>query len=399
MTEARPRPWTGALLGLLLGVVATGLLWLTGVIPPDRLSLFGILAVCIVGAMALTTQRLSAARGGGITVIVIASLLGGVALTGIPEFVSGGALSERCTFQGTSSQEADPVSPADTSALDPFDVTTTDTVEWMGTVPETATEAAVDVGLEVGGFTIPLYSTTYASPSGSTDWGGTVDVASALAEFKDQYAFDLTGTYHFSAQIEGEGDGCTGAGYARVLAPSAFGGVMLAVLWALLAVLLVAIIVVAVVVRRSISHADALAATTSRDLPPEDSIGTGGPIEDDPSRGRTGGAGAAGAAAGASAAGGGAARRDDDAPATSTNADAGAVHAQTPPGQAGVSPEPEPEPEPEREPEPLPSEADQPTVTESSGDGGGPETEASAGQTPAPEEGPAPEDDPRSGRS
>ena len=140
MKDARPRPWLGAILGLLLGVVTVGLLWLLGVVPPDRLVLFGLLSLSIGLVMAVTTQRLSAARGSTITVVVIASLLGGVALTGIPEMTRGGYLDGPCTLEGTSSLEPDAVAVPDTSALSPFDVSRTDVVQWSGTSPASATE-------------------------------------------------------------------------------------------------------------------------------------------------------------------------------------------------------------------------------------------------------------------
>ena len=282
MTDVRPRPWAGALLGLILGLVVVALLWLLGILPPDRLVLFGIVAVTVAGSMAACTQRLSAARASSITVIVLASLLGGVALTGIPEAVRGGSLSQGCALDATSAQETAPVGLADTSALDPFDVSTTDTVEWTGAFPAAAVQVQVEAGLEVGGFAIPLHETEIAVVEGADAWAGSIDVAAVLADIKDRYGIDLTGTFHLTVAAEAPGGVCAGEGYVRVLAPSAVGGVMLAALWAALAVLVVAILVLAVVVRRSFAIADEDYRTAIGEPLPDYTLGTGGPISQEP---------------------------------------------------------------------------------------------------------------------
>ena len=308
MTEARPRPLVGALLGLALGLVLSALLWALGVLAPDRLPLFGILALCVAGVGALTTQRMAASRAGAVVMIVIASMLGGVALTGIPETVAGGSLSEGCTLEAMSSVETEPVSPASTSIISPFDVTTTDTVEWAGSIPVEVDQADVSVALLVGGFEIPLDDTVLDNPGGARDWSGSIDVGQALNEFQDRYVIPLTGVFHVSAQASAEGGACEGDGYARIQAPGAFSGLLLAVLWALLAIVVVGIIVVAIVVRRGFSAVDAQARTTAREVPPEQSLRTGEAVEPDAGRA------AAPAAAGGAAVAAERARRDDALP-------------------------------------------------------------------------------------
>ncbi|WP_284327240.1 hypothetical protein [Demequina litorisediminis] len=136
----RPKPLVGALLGLLLGVIVVMLLWILGVTPPDRLPLFSVLAVAmLLGASATTLAvRHAPARYG--TVVVIAAVGLGVALTGIPEYTGTGSLSEGCHAQATSSLETEPVAPADTSALRPFDVTQDDTVTWSASTDAEARE-------------------------------------------------------------------------------------------------------------------------------------------------------------------------------------------------------------------------------------------------------------------
>ncbi|WP_084037925.1 hypothetical protein [Demequina sp. NBRC 110053] len=252
MTEARPKPLVGALLGALLGLIVMALLWIIGVLPPDRLPLFAIVAVLVFAVSWLLTQRPALARGRFTTVIVIAAMLGGVALTGIPEILRGGSLTQACTLEGTSSLETEPVSVAQTTAIDPFEATATDTIAWSGSVGIESPEATVDVSLLVGGFEIPLDSATLTNGAGATEWSGSVEVAPVI----DAGALLLTGTYHVAATLYGPDGQCGGDGYLRVAPDSAFSGLLLALLWALLVVVLIVIVMLAVGVRRSIKESD-----------------------------------------------------------------------------------------------------------------------------------------------
>src|SRR6187431_2625245 len=83
--KPRPKPLVGLLLGLLLGVVVVGLLWQLGVAPPDRFILFGVIALSIAVVDLMVTQTVRRGKKRFVTVMIIAGVFGGVALTGIPE--------------------------------------------------------------------------------------------------------------------------------------------------------------------------------------------------------------------------------------------------------------------------------------------------------------------------
>ena len=83
--KPRPKPLVGLVLGLLLGLVIVGLLWQLGVAPPDRFILFGVVAVSIALVELIVTQTLKRGKKRFVTVMIIAGVFGGVALTGIPE--------------------------------------------------------------------------------------------------------------------------------------------------------------------------------------------------------------------------------------------------------------------------------------------------------------------------
>ena len=71
--EAKPRPVLGSVLGLLLGIVVVALLAQLGVLPPDRLVLFGVLAVSDSALVTIMlTQRTALVRKRFIMVMVVA---------------------------------------------------------------------------------------------------------------------------------------------------------------------------------------------------------------------------------------------------------------------------------------------------------------------------------------
>ena len=260
MTQARPKPLVGALLGLLLGLVTMALLTVLGILPPDRLPLFASVALAVFLTAALLTQRMSLARGRLVSVVVISALLGGFALTGIPESMRGGSTSSACIATATSSLEADPVSPSSTSAIDPFRITATDTIAWSMSTDASVTHADAQLSLMVGGFAIPLRNASFAEAPDLTQWHGETSVESQLEPIRDASGMRMTGTYHFAATADTDGGECEGNAYVRVEPTGTFDGLLLVLLWSLLAVVVVTILVLAISVRRSIRHSDAALA-------------------------------------------------------------------------------------------------------------------------------------------
>ncbi|WP_084130624.1 hypothetical protein [Demequina sp. NBRC 110055] len=240
VTTPRPKPLLGVLLGLLLGVVVSALLWILGVTPPDRLPLFGIVAVSIALTSWLTTLAPRHATGRFATAMVIAALCAGVALTGIPEYTGTGSLSSGCYAQATSSLEPDPRGPGQTSATDPFDVTQDDTVAWSASTDAELTDARPSAALMLGGFAIPLWN-GQDPYSGQLDLTGEDSVAAREQVVRDAVGFPLTGPYHFAGDLEGSTGGCEADAYVRVAHAGAFVGTLAITLWALLGLTVVLI--------------------------------------------------------------------------------------------------------------------------------------------------------------
>lgn len=271
--QPQPKPVTGAIFGFLFGVVIVALLWQLGLVPPDRLVVFGIVAIVTMVSTFALTQRVSLVRKRFVVVVVFAALLGGVALTGIPEFVSGGSLSSGCTIEASSSLN-DTTSLADTSATSPFRAELTDDVPWTFSTGTVVTTGASAAGLMVAGFEIPTITGTLENPAGIQEISGSASVQDMQDDLKDASGLALTGIYHVYGYVHAPEGNCEGDGYLLVAPAGAFANPVLIGLWALTAILFVVIVVFAIGVRRSIRASERLAATTPPAVAAADSATT-----------------------------------------------------------------------------------------------------------------------------
>jgi len=270
---AKPRPLLGSLLGLLLGIVVVALLWQLGVVPPDRVVLFGVLAVTTLLVTVILTQRVALVRKRFVTVAVVCGLMGGFAIAGIPDAVAGGSISDGCSASGTSS--IDSRTPDDTSIADPFDIARTDSVAWTGESTGVFTDWNSAIGIDVGGFPVKIWSGSSANEDRKQSNSGVEDVAGYLADIEDSTGAKLAGTYHVYGKLDAAEGGCTMSAYVRVEGEGAFAGTVNIGLWVALATLIIVILIMSVVVRRSISRSvvaagpATIATSTSAPTPPQ----------------------------------------------------------------------------------------------------------------------------------
>ncbi|MGC4174906.1 hypothetical protein [Demequina sp.] len=263
--KPRPKPLLGLLLGFLLGLVVVGLLWQLGVAPPDRFILFGVLAVTILVVELLLTQTTRRGKKRFVTSAIIAGVLGGVALTGIPEtFLNTGTLSEGCSL--TVASATDEATPTDTSAFDAFDTTPDDSVEFTSSTDTVLTNWDSGLGTAIGGIPITIWTAERANAEGLTEWAGTEPVSKFLDDIEDQSGLQLRGTYHAFGYINADEGDCEMAGYIRVNAEGVFATPLIIGLWVAGGLLLLIVIALAFSVRRSLREAGAEAvATETRD--------------------------------------------------------------------------------------------------------------------------------------
>jgi hypothetical protein len=259
--EAKPRPLLGSLLGLLLGIVVVALLWQLGVVPPDQLVVFGVLAVTIFLVTVILTQRIVLVRKRFIMVTVLCGLMAGVAVAGIPDMIAGGSISDGCFAEGTSS--LDSKTPDGTSIADPFDMTRTDSVAWAGESTGVFTDWNSSIGIDVGGFPVEIWSGSSANEDQKQSNSGVEDVAGRLADVEESTGLTFAGIYHVYGTLDANEGGCDMSAYVRLPGEGVFAGTLNMALWGTLAVLIVIILIMAGVVRRSITRAAMPAAGAS----------------------------------------------------------------------------------------------------------------------------------------
>lgn len=265
--KPKPKPVTGAFFGFLLGVVVVALLWQLGVVPPDRLVVFGIVAIAMLLGTFVLTQRVSLVRKRFVFVVLLAALLGGVALTGIPEFVGGGSISEGCTIEASSSLSG-VTTPADTSATSPFQVAVTDDVPFKATTQTLLTTGTNAVGMRIAGFPIPMWTSEVTNPNNSLVFEGmenVQEIQDRVQEVSGLEFLELTGTYHAYGYVHAQEGDCDTQGYVKLSPAGAFATPLLIALWVLTGLLFIIILALAISVRRSIRRSERLATT----IPPE----------------------------------------------------------------------------------------------------------------------------------
>ncbi|MBC7299067.1 MAG: hypothetical protein H5T82_09245 [Demequina sp.] len=286
--DAQPRPLLGSFLGLLLGIVVVALLWQLGVVPPDRLVLFGVLAVTIALVTIVLTQRTALVRKRFILVMVLCGLLAGVAVAGLPGTIAGGSISEACSADGTSS--LDSKTPDQTSLADPFDVTRTDTVQWNGASADVLTNWRSALGLDIGGFQVKVWDGSSANDERTQSNSGAADVESYLGDIEGSTGIRLAGIYHVYGHLDADQGTCDMSAYVRVQGEGAFTGTLNMALWIALAALILITAILAGVVRHSITRSATVAggpssAAVAADPPPTQNRAKGNPARAESGRG------------------------------------------------------------------------------------------------------------------
>jgi hypothetical protein len=225
------RPIPAALMGALMGVITVGLLWQLGIVAPERLTVFGMPAmVAALTVWALAPGTVKGTRPGKVVIVAItASTL--VALSGIPAYVGGGAVTPGCAL--TAEGLIDSRTPAQTSASRPFALTSNDLVSWTVMTPEVWDPWQGAVGLEWGGARVPLWNPRGANANSTSTWSGTIDVGALRGSASEATSLPITGIYHVFGSLDSPQGRCVAHGYIRIAPGHPFDGPVLQVLWTL----------------------------------------------------------------------------------------------------------------------------------------------------------------------
>ncbi len=233
MQKSAGKPVVGAVLGAAVGILAILILQQGAVLFPTRLVVFSILgAGASLGSLVLTRSFRSTAV---VCVQSVAAALVAFSLTGISALDATGDLTGDCTVTAATASSG-VVTPGDTSLRHPFAIDTAGTLEWRAATPVWYPKWSGTIGLEVGGFEVPMWNQRMENPWGDVGRGDTEDVAALMHEAEQLSGLTVSGVYHVFASISADEGACTANAYVAIPPPSLFSGPVLEGLWTALAI-------------------------------------------------------------------------------------------------------------------------------------------------------------------
>jgi hypothetical protein len=212
------RPFTGFILGMILGIAIAVIVQQAGVWPLDRLLLYGSIGVFgLIGILIGGAGRQKVGPFTSILPLILAVGLIGFGATGLTSVNETGEINGGCAVQATSSLDTTVVT--DTSRRDPFVIDPDGTLSWVATSPGPITDHLWNIYVDVGGFSVPIAGNDEPEPNtdGSRENVGDVaDVSSYIQEVSDASGLELRGVFEVSGDIEGGGGACDGFGFVRL---------------------------------------------------------------------------------------------------------------------------------------------------------------------------------------
>jgi hypothetical protein len=214
------RPWSGFLLGAILGISVALVVQQAGIWPLDKLALFGAAGLfALIGIFMASAGRDRSGAFNTIVPLVLAVALLGWGATGIAEINETGEINGGCTVEATSSVDSTVVT--DTSRQDPFRVDPDGSLAWVAASPAPITNHLWEIYVDLGGFPVVVASNDEPEPNFDEDTentGDVPDVSAYIAEVSDASGLELDGIFEVGGDIEGDGGACDGFGFVELTA-------------------------------------------------------------------------------------------------------------------------------------------------------------------------------------
>lgn len=207
----RRKPLSGAIIGVLVGLVIAVILARQGVWPPDQLTVFLLPALTgLLGMAILSLGREGSTTTMVISLIILVPMLVWGAL-GFGNLNQSGELNGGCTVNASS--DLDSTTVTDTSRSDPFEIDANGGLTWEATSPEAFMDYDWEIHTIVGGITVPIESDTEPNEAGDTQNGDNVPDVGALAESRGIDVDLYTGVY----VVGGGAASCDGFGFVKIV--------------------------------------------------------------------------------------------------------------------------------------------------------------------------------------
>lgn len=216
--QTRARPWSGLLLGMLLGISLAVILQQAGVWPLDRLLLFGFAGLFgLIGVLLAGWGRESVSGFSSVAPLVLAVAMIAWGATGLTQLDEHGQLNGGCTVEAQS--DVDSTIMTDTTRQDPFEVDPNGGLSWSATSPEPIMDHTWEIWVDVGGFQVVIAEGSDSNTDGNMENAGDVpDVSVYVEEVTSISGKQIRGVVEVGGSIEGDGGSCDGFAFVRLTA-------------------------------------------------------------------------------------------------------------------------------------------------------------------------------------
>ena len=216
--QTRARPWSGLLLGVLLGLSIAVILQQAGVWPLDRLLVFGLAG--LFGLFGILLAGWGRERVSAMSIILPLLLAVGMiawGATGIADLDESGELNGGCTVEAQS--DVDSTIVTDTSRGDPFEVDPEGGLSWVATSPAPIMNHTWEIWVDFGGFQIVIADGGEPNTAGDQENQGDVpDVSEYVEEVTAVSGQQIRGVFEVGGEISGEGGECDGFAFVTLTA-------------------------------------------------------------------------------------------------------------------------------------------------------------------------------------
>jgi len=216
--QTRAHPWTGLLLGLLLGLSIAVILQQAGVWPLDRLLVFG--STGLLGLIGILLAGWGRARVSAFSTILPLLLAVGMiawGATGLTQLDETGELNGGCTVEAQS--DVDDTIVTDTTRQGPFEVDPEGGLSWLATSPGPIMDHTWEIWVDVGGFAVVVADGGDPNTDGDPENQGDVaDVSVYVEEVTAVSGQQIRGVFEVGGDIEGTGGACDGFAFVRLTA-------------------------------------------------------------------------------------------------------------------------------------------------------------------------------------
>ena len=207
------KPFTGTILGIVLGFAVAIVLQQNGTWPLDRLTVWFLPAMLGFLVMWLLSIGKEGSMSTFVLSLVILVPMAVWGALGLGDTNASGFLNGGCTVAAQSSIDA-VNSPSETSKSDPFRIDPNGSLSWQATSPTVFDDYPWEIAVEIGGISVPVAgSENENNDAGKQDSSGETDNVTAFARSEGIDIDQIRGVF----SVSGFAASCDGVAYLELV--------------------------------------------------------------------------------------------------------------------------------------------------------------------------------------